>query len=225
VSAEETHVVVLPDAEAAAHEVARRLAEASGNVGLTGGSTPARAYELAAQMRPDWSGVQFWWGDERCVPADDDRSNYAMAKAKLLDHIDAAPSAVHRIRGELGKDAAAQEYEAELGRTAFDLLLLGIGPDGHTASLFPNAPTLDERERRVVGAQASLEPFVDRVTLTLPAISDAETVLFLVTGESKADACRRAFAEAPSAATPSSLARGKRTVAVLDRAAASLLPG
>jgi 6-phosphogluconolactonase len=224
VTSPDVQIVVLPDTEAAAHEVARRLSEVSGQVVLTGGSTPRRAYELAAEMRAEWDAVEFWFGDERCVPPDDERSNYGMVKAALLDRLRGAPRAVHRIRGELGKDAAAAAYERELGETAFDLLLLGIGPDGHVASLFPHAPTLREESHRVVPAEPGFEPFVDRVTLTLPAIASAETVLFLVTGEEKAPACERAFGGEPSSATPASLARGRRTGAVLDRGAASLLP-
>jgi 6-phosphogluconolactonase len=101
--------------------------------------------------------------------------------------------------------------------------LLGIGPDGHTASLFPNAPALEERERRAVAVEAGLEPFVERVTMTVPVLAAAETVLYLATGDGKANAVARAFSEPPSPATPASLVRGRRTVALLDRAAASRL--
>ena len=101
---------------------------------------------------------------------------------------------------------------------------MGIGPDGHTASLFPNAPALDEAERRAVAAEAGLEPFVPRVTMTRPLLAAAETMVFLATGEGKAEAVERAFAGRPSPATPASLVRGRRTVAILDRAAASRLP-
>jgi 6-phosphogluconolactonase len=127
---------------------------------------------------------------------------------------------------ELGKDEGAEAYERELGHAALDLVLLGLGPDGHVASLFPNQATLDERDRRVVGAEAHLEPFVDRITLTLPALDDAGEVLFLVAGEDKADAVARAFAGEPDPATPGSLVRAEhpgRTWAVLDAAAAAKL--
>ena len=221
-------VVVADDAEAAASAVADMLAAAArsgGHVVLTGGSTPERAYELAAERERDWSRVQRWWGDERCVPPDDERSNYGMAKRTLLDRIDAQP-VVHRMRGELARDAGAEAYEGELGDLArFDLLLLGLGPDGHVASLYPEQPTLDESERRVLGAEAKLEPYVDRITLTLPVLRAAHAVLFLVAGVDKADAVARAFAGEPSRATPASLVRAVSgtTTAVLDRAAAARL--
>jgi 6-phosphogluconolactonase len=208
-----------------AGEVAGLLAgaaRAGDSIVLTGGSTPRRAYELAAELEPDWSGATVWWGDERAVPPDDARSNYAMAKEALLDRLDRPPREVHRILG-VDPTESARLYENELRGVSLDLLLLGIGPDGHTASLFPNAPTLDERERLVVAAEAGLEPFVPRVTLTLPAIASARDVVFLVTGKDKADAVARAFAHDPSPATPSSLARGRRTTAILDEAAAALL--
>jgi len=137
-----------------------------------------------------------------------------------------APAAVHRMRGELGRDAGAQQYEEELGPLRrFDLMLLGLGPDGHVASLYPNEPTLGETERRAIGAVAKLEPFIDRITLTLPMLCAADEVLFLVVGEDKAEAAQRAFAGEPSRATPGSLVRAVegRTVAVLDAAAAAKL--
>jgi 6-phosphogluconolactonase len=212
-----------------AQVVAERLADAAragGHVVLTGGSTPRRAYELAAGLQPDWSRAEVWWGDERCLPPDDERSNYGMAKAALLDRLVAAPAAVHRMRGELGRDEGAADYERELGPLArFDLLLLGLGPDGHVASLYPEQPTLDETERRVIGAEARLQPFVDRITLTLPMLRAARAVLFLVAGADKAEAARRAFAGEPSRATPGSLVRAAEgtTTAVLDAAAAAKL--
>jgi 6-phosphogluconolactonase len=203
-----------------AREVAGLLMEVEGHLALAGGSTPKRAYELARD-RHDWTSVTFWWSDERCVPPDDELSNYGMAKAALLDHVELGQ--VHRIRGELGGEEAARIYEEILEGAAMDVCLLGIGPDGHTASLFPNAPTLDERERLVVPAEPGLEPFVERVTFTLPAIAAAHDVVFLVAGEDKAEAVERAFAQPPSKDTPSSLARGKKTRVFLDPAAASRL--
>jgi 6-phosphogluconolactonase len=220
-------IVVAVDAEAAARDVAERLAraaQAGGHIVLTGGSTPQRAYELAAELEPDWSGVELWWSDERCVPPDDENSNYGMTKRALLDHV--SVGAVHRMRGELGKEQGAESYEQELGTLErFDLILLGLGPDGHVASLFPDQPTLDETERRAIGAEAKLEPFVDRITLTLPMLRSAGEMLFLVAGESKADAAQRAFAGDPSRSTPGSLVRAAHgpTTAVLDVAAAAKL--
>jgi 6-phosphogluconolactonase len=224
----DAEIEVVEDADAAALLVAKRLARAAGeggNVVLTGGSTPRIAYERTALLAPDWSRVEVWWGDERCVRPGDERSNYRMAAAALLDRLSRLPRAVHRIRGELGKDEAAAAYERELDDTRLDLLLLGVGPDGHVASLFPQAPALDERQRCVVGAEARLEPFVDRVTLTLPTLRAAREILFLVTGAAKADAARRAFAGPPDPATPASLVRSERgsTRVVLDRAAAAKL--
>ncbi len=222
-------IVVAADAEGAARIVAERLAEAArqgGHVVLTGGTTPQRAYELTSELERDWSRVELWWGDERCAPADDERSNYNMARIALIDRVSGAPAAVHRMRGELGRDAGALQYEEELGPLRrFDLMLLGLGPDGHVASLYPNQPTLAETERRVIGAEAKLQPFVDRITLTLPMLCAADEVLFLVAGEDKAEAVQRAFAGEPSPATPGSLVRAVngRTVAVLDAAAASEL--
>jgi 6-phosphogluconolactonase len=218
-------LVVLETADEVAHAVGERLALAArtgGHIALTGGKTPEHAYEDAAQREPDWSNTELWWSDERCVPPDDELSNYHLAKRTLLDGIARAPRAVHRIKGELGKEDAAADYEHELGDTEFDLELLGLGPDGHVASLFPNAPTLQE-QRRVLPAEAGLEPFVDRVTLSLPALRSAREIVFALAGADKADAARRAFASEPGPETPASLVRARsgRTVAILDRAAAA----
>jgi len=224
----EVDITVVADADEAARVVAERLAEqarAGGSIVLTGGSTPRHAYEIAAELEPDWSRVELWWGDERCVPPDDERSNYAMAKAALLDRLEGAPASVHRMKGELGRAEGATEYERELADAGtFDLVLLGVGPDGHIASLFPNSPTLDVTDRSVVGTEAGHEPFVDRISMTLPRLSDTQELLFLVTGEDKADAAARALAGEPSHQTPGSLARAAQgiTHAVLDRAAAQL---
>ena len=221
-------IMIVDDPDAVAEAVAQRLARAAaegGNLVLTGGKTPERAYERAASLAPDWSRVALWWGDDRCVPPDDENSNYAMAKRALLDRLRTAPSSVHPIRGELGKEAGAAAYEDELGDVTLDLLLLGMGPDGHVASLFPGKPALDVTDRRVVGSEAGLEPWVDRVTLTLPALRAAGEVLFVVSGAAKADAVRRAFAEEPSREAPGSLVRAEsgRTTAILDRAAAAAI--
>jgi 6-phosphogluconolactonase len=214
-------------AEEPAQDVAERLvavARKGGHIVLTGGSTPRVAYELAAALETDWTEVELWWGDERCVAPEDERSNYGMAKKALLDRVAAGP--VHRMQGELGRDRGADQYEQELGELErFDLVLLGLGPDGHVASLYPDEPTLDERERRVIGAEAKLEPYVDRITLTLPMLCRARAVVFLVTGRDKAEASKRAFRDGPSRSTPGSLVRAARgtTIAVLDADAASLL--
>jgi 6-phosphogluconolactonase len=221
-------LVIVEDEKEVAGVVAARLARAAregGNVVLTGGKTPEQAYREAAKREPDWSAVEVWWGDERCVPAEHEYSNYGMAKRALLDRLGRAPHAVHRIKGELGKERAAADYELELDDARLDLLLLGVGPDGHVASLFPNAPTLRQR-KRVLPAEAGMEPLVDRVTLSLPTLVSAQEIVFLLAGEAKADAARRAFAEQPNPDTPASLVRSRdgRTTAILDRAAAAKLP-
>jgi 6-phosphogluconolactonase len=124
--------------------------------------------------------------------------------------------------GELGKEEAAAAYELELGDTVFELELLGIGKDGHVASLFPNAPTL-QQSKRVLPAEPGLEPFVDRVTLSIAALNSAREILFALSGAEKAEAARRAFAATPGHDTPASLVRANdgRTTAILDRAAAA----
>jgi 6-phosphogluconolactonase len=220
----EVDIVVVDDPASVVADMLASAARDGGHIVLTGGSTPARAYELAAERQPDWSRTQLWWGDERCVPPEDEHSNYGMAKRTLLDRLAAQPTAVHRMRGELGRDAGAEDYDRELGELArFDLLLLGLGPDGHIASLYPDQPTLDESERRVIGAEAKLDPYVDRITLTLPMLRAAHAIVFLVAGADKADAAMRAFAGDPTRSTPGSLVRAVSgtTTAVLDRAAAA----
>ena len=219
-------LIVLDDAEAAARRTGELLAEAAhdgGHVALSGGKSPELAHETAAHLHTDRSRVELWWGDERCVPPDDERSNYAMAKRTLVDRVEVRPAAVHRIRGELDPEDAAAEYDDALRNVRLRLNILGIGPDGHAASLFPDAPGLRERERRAIAAAPGLEPFVQRVTMTPPMLANADCVLFLIVGEPKADAVRRAFVEPPDEATPASLIRSKdgQTLVVLDRAAAS----
>jgi 6-phosphogluconolactonase len=223
----DVELVVLDDEKEAAAVVADRLARAAregGNIVLTGGRTPELAYREAAKREPDWSRTTVWWGDERCVPPEHEYSNYRIAKRALLDRLERAPSAVHRIKGELGKEAAASDYDRELDKETLDVILLGMGADGHVASLFPNAPTLQLQER-VLPAEAQLEPFIDRVTLSIPALRGGQKLLFLITGEEKAEAARRAFRGEPSPATPASLVRSERgrTTAILDRSAAAKL--
>ena len=221
-------LLIVNTAEEAAAEAAARLAAmatAGTQIALAGGSTPRRAYELAVNRQPDWSRAGVWFGDERCVPPDDDRSNYRMAREALLDRVTVPPT-VHRVQGELDPEAAAAAYEEELDGQALDFVLLGLGSDGHTASLFPNSPALDEQDRWVVAAEPGLDPFVPRVTLTLPALSRARVIVFLADGLSKANAVARAFAGEPSPSTPSSLVRSAagETIAILDREAAAHLP-
>jgi 6-phosphogluconolactonase len=178
-----------------------------GSIVLTGGSTPVRAYQLAASLQPDWGRVSVWWGDERCVPADDERSNYRLAAEALLGRLETPPAEIHRIRGELPPERGAAELDAELDGTTLDLMLLGLGPDGHLASLFPGSPQLQVEDRRATSGPAGLEPFVDRVTMTMPTIRSAGRIVFLVTGADKADAVAAAFAAPITESVPASLVR------------------
>jgi 6-phosphogluconolactonase len=224
----DVELIVERDADAAGAVVGRMLAEAAragGNIVLTGGNTVGDAYEKASDLEPDWSKVDLWWGDERCVPPDDENSNFGLTKKTLLDNLERQPAAVHRIAGELDPEEAARRYEDAVRRVTFDLVLNGVGPDGHTASLFPGAPSLAERERLALAVPPGHEPFIERVTLTIPALENCRGMIFLVTGEDKADAVKRAFGEPPSRDTPSSLVRSAHgeTTAVLDDASARLL--
>jgi 6-phosphogluconolactonase len=206
-----------------------------GDIVLTGGSTPRAAYqhfvEAVQRVDIDLSQTTFWIGDERCVDPEDDRSNYKMIKEALLDPLGDGAPRFERMKGELGPEEGADDYEQILkdaGTPRFDLLLLGIGPDGHCASLFPRQTSLAERRRLVVGVpQAGLEPFVPRISLTLPTLAAARQIVFLAVGESKAEAIARAFGPdaEPSPSTPSSLLvpEAKSIRVLVDDAAASQL--
>jgi 6-phosphogluconolactonase len=228
-----TDVRVLDDP---ATELAERLAEAAesgAHIALTGGSTPREAYQAAAGLGADWSRATLWWGDERCVPPDDEHSNFGMAKAALIDRLPAdGRPAVHRIAGERGPSAAADDYERDLRETLgeriprLNLVLLGLGADGHVASLFPNQPGLDERDRLAIAVdEPGLEPMVPRVTLTLPVINSARRILFLVTGEGKARAAALAFEGQRDPDVPASFVEplDGTAEALLDPPAAALL--
>jgi 6-phosphogluconolactonase len=216
---------VLDDPAAVAAELLVAAAEAGGHVVLTGGSSPKRAYGLAATA--DWSRATVWFGDERCVPPDHELSNFAMADAALLSRLSSPPE-VLRMEGELGPEAGAGAYEAAVrerlgGEPRWDLLLLGLGPDAHTASLFPSKPEKDVTDRLVVGVpEAGMAPQVPRISLTLPALNAARHVVFLITGAQKAQAVRRAFGDPPDPASPAARVRppaGELTV-LLDAEAA-----
>ena len=190
-------------AEAAARDFAQRAGEAMDErgrftVALAGGSTPRTVYELlvseygdAADL--DWSRVHAFFGDERTVPPDHEDSNYRMARETMLDHVPIG--SVHRMRGELPPEVAASAYEEELRGfleeepPRFDLIMLGIGPDGHTASLFPETVALGITDRLVVANEVPKLETV-RITLTTPVINAARAVTFLVAGEDKAEALR-----------------------------------
>jgi 6-phosphogluconolactonase len=230
-------IAVVADPAAAAAERIAAVVRRGGQIALAGGSTPRRAYELLAQLDLDWSDTELWLGDDRCVPPDHEHSNFKMVGEELVDRLpaDRRPRAWHRIRGELGPRQAADAFERELraafGEDAelpvFDLILLGIGPDAHTASLFPNDAALAERKRWAVGVETpGMAPLVPRVTLTLPVLDAAREVVFLISGGDKADAVARAFGDAPGLDAPSSLVRptdGALTV-LLDAPAAARLP-
>ena len=207
-----------------AQQAAELLAAATGHVALTGGSTPKNAYERAADMREDWSGVDFWFTDERCVPPDHGHSNFGMAQRALLSRVQGGT--VHRMRGELGPEDGATAYENEFdefGPAALDLILLGIGPDAHICSLFPGDEALAERERRVVGVETpGMAPLVPRITLTMPVVNSSRQIVVLVTGEDKAEAAQRVFAGPPDPRAPGSLMDGD-VMALLDPAAAARL--
>jgi 6-phosphogluconolactonase len=222
----EIEIVVARDAEDAVQRAAERLVAAAsegGPVALCGGSTPRPAYRLAAELKQDWTGVDVWLGDERMVPPDDERSNLRLARESLTDRLAGAPR-LHGVETSLPRNDAAAAYDAALDGVGLTLALQGLGGDGHTASLFPNAPTLASTAR-AVAAEPGLEPWVERVTMTVPMLCAAAEVVFLVTGDEKAEAVRRAFAEPPSPSTPASLVRSTSgsTLAILDPAAARLL--
>ena len=229
----ERRITVVDDVAGAAAERIAETVRAGGHIALSGGSTPRAAHEQVSTFDLDWSRTSLWFGDERAVGPDHEHSNYAMAKASLLDRIAGPPPEVHRIAGELGHERAADAYDAELGDAfggdgppSMDLLLLGLGPDAHCASLFPGDAALGERQRRAVGVPTpGMPPLVSRVTVTLPVLNAAREVVFLISGADKAGAVARAFGEAPGPDAPASLVRpdpGRLTL-LLDPAAAARL--
>jgi len=209
-------------------------AAAGEDIVLTGGSTPRRAYEefvsAVQSVGVDVAGARFWFGDERCVGPDDERSNYGMAREALFSRL-GGELEVHRMKGELGPEEGAADYERQLERAGvseFELLLLGIGPDGHTASLFPDQPAVHERTRLVVPVpEAGLEPFVPRISFTFAAVARARKVVVLATGEQKAKAVAAAFGGAaaePGAGGPAGPGDGGGAVAGDPHVPASFLP-
>jgi len=186
-----------------ATEVLRATTEGNDvRIALSGGSTPKRFHELLAEAEGiDWSRVHVFWGDERMVPPDDEQSNFRMAKETLLDKVGIPAVQIHRMRGELDPGEAADEYERAL-RESFgveppdvprlDLNILGVGADGHTASLFPGTTALDERERWVVANHVPQQG-AWRVTLTYPVLNAAKVTLVLANGANKAEAIGKIF--------------------------------
>lgn len=225
-------VTVIADAQAA---------RGSASVVLTGGGvgTAVLAALAAAPARDaiDWGRLDVWWGDERFRPAGDAERNETGARAALLDHVPADPARVHPMAPSDGPDgddpeAAAERYAAELlaagggAVPAFDVLMLGVGPDAHVASLFPGMPALHD-ERPVVAVHGSPKPPPTRISLTFPSLRAAREVWVLAAGESKAEAVRLGLsADADPEKAPVAGARGReRTLFLLDTAAASRLPG
>ena len=214
-------------------ELLVEVASGGGHLVLAGGSTPRAAYEAAAAQGGDWGRATVWFGDERCVDPADERSNFKMVKESLLDRLDGEQPVVKRISGERGPAEAAAAYEDELRAAVppeFGLVLLGLGPDGHTASLFPDQASLLERDRLALGVEeAGLEPFVPRVTLTLPLLGGGQQIIFLVSGQSKAGAVSAAFGPdaKPDPTVPASMLPpfASEVTVLLDKAAASGVPG
>jgi 6-phosphogluconolactonase len=229
---------------AAADEVVGLAADAIGRRGrfdwvLAGGKTPEELYTLLAsrdyRSRVDWSRVHFYWGDERCVPPDHADSNYRMARASLLEPLQPPPQNVHRMQGELEPALAAERYEAELRACldppegsfpAFDLILLGMGADGHTASLFPGSPGLAETRRWVVANPVEALA-TTRLTLTLPVLNAAASVLFLVAGADKAERLKEVLSGTSNPVLPSQRVRprGAEPHWFVDGAAGKLVRG
>ena len=234
-------VLIVPDeqslAETAAERLLTRIAQANDRaaVCLTGGSTPQHLYRLLAsepyRCEPPWGRVHWFMGDDRFVPPGHVLHNTGMARRSFLDHVPAPAANIHPIPTDASSpDAAARLYEAELkafygsdrlgaARPLFDLVLMGVGDDGHTASLFPHSAALDEKERWVVGIDnAGHEPFVSRITLTFAALASTREMLFLVSGHGKRDILRRVFSGED---LPANRARSDgELVWLVDRAAA-----
>jgi 6-phosphogluconolactonase len=204
-------------------------------VALSGGSTPHRLYSLLGspwyRNDIDWSRVYIFWTDERCVPKDHPESNYRLAHEAFLSRVPLPAQNIHRIRGEDDPRKAAEAYEDELrnffsspGTIVFDLIILGVGEDGHTASLFPGSPALDERMRPAVPVYLE-EPKINRVTLTLPVLNYAAQVLFLASGRAKAGAVHEIVEEGNPKQYPAGLVQPLQSSAVwmIDREASSAL--
>ena len=233
-----TRLTTCADAETVAvracEEIARLLARAQEERGiahlvLSGGGTPKRTYELLAGEPQRLRRAEVWFADERCVPPDDEESNYRLAAETLLEPAAIAPERVHRMRGELGPEEGARRYAEELagglgtpqaGPPALDVIVLGIGPDGHIASLFPDAPALDAGETSLcLGVSDSPKPPPERITLSLAVLRAARGCLLIATGEEKAGAIAAMLGE-PTPHVPASLLARERLTVIVDDAAA-----
>ena len=241
-------VLVYPDVEALTHAIAAsfvgRLVESQRGGGvaqvvLTGGRVATAAYRAVAESpdrdEVDWSRVELWWGDERFLPEGDPDRNATQAREALLDAVDVDPARVHPMPADSGQGAerAAADYAAALAAAAepdhvvpaFDLLLLGVGPDGHVASLFPGHPALHETDATAVAVHDAPKPPPTRISLTMPVLSCAAEVWFVVSGEDKAAAVRHALSGAAVSQTPAAGPTGRdRTLWILDTAAGAGIP-
>ncbi len=222
----------------AAHRISRVLHEAvlergSAVIALSGGTTPKAIYELLAtpafRGRLEWNKVHMFFGDERCVPPDHRESNYRMVREALLERASIQTLNIHRIHAELPPSEAAKRYEKEVatyfdgGHPRFDLVMLGMGEDGHTASLFPGTAVLNEN-RRMVAETFVPQLNTSRITLTFPAINHSRTVLCLVTGKGKAPVLREVLEERPGKYPVERVAPGQGDLLwYLDKEAASQL--
>ncbi|HEV2980582.1 MAG TPA: 6-phosphogluconolactonase [Solirubrobacteraceae bacterium] len=236
-----TRLTSCADAEAvaarAAEEVSRHLATAraqrgSAHVALSGGRTPGRTFELLARDPDQWQSVDVWFADERCVAPEDEQSNFRLARELLLDPAGIDASRVHRMQGELGPDEGAARYAEELlgglpretqphngaAQPVLDVVVLGIGEDGHVASLFPDAPTLADRTSACLGVHDSPKPPPQRITLGLPVLLAARRCVLLATGAGKS-APLAAMLGAPTPHVPASLLARDRLTVIADDAA------
>lgn len=186
------------------------------NAVLSGGTTPLGLYSLLASepfsSRVDWSAVHLYWGDERCVPTDHSESNFGMVKKVLLDFLDIPGENVHPMKGELGPEEGARDYENLImdfstgeGGMLFDLVFLGLGADGHTASLFPGSRAVNEASRRVFPVSRDESGGHARITLTLPALNSASIVIFLIAGGAKAGVAARLLSGEVASILPASM--------------------
>jgi 6-phosphogluconolactonase len=231
-----TRTEVLPDAETLASTIASLMSirvadiQAAGrrpSVVLTGGTIAIAAYEALEAGNVDWTNVDFYWGDERFVPEGHADRNDQQAKDAFLTRLGVPAERIHSMPAhgcDLSTSDAADAYGAELPTEPFDLVLLGMGPDGHVASLFPGFEQLHETQRRVVEVFNSPKPPPVRVTMTFPTLNNAEAVWFVVSGEGKAEAVARAMGNGTIDDTPATGVQGKtETLWLLDEAAASQL--
>jgi 6-phosphogluconolactonase len=235
-----TRLITFADAEAVAERATREIAQhierareerGVAHLVLSGGTTPERSYELLADALEDWQGVEVWFADERCVGPEHEESNYRMAREKLLDRVPVPAERVHRMEGELGPEQGAESYAQALSSVApdeglpvLDVVVLGIGPDGHVASLFPDAPTLQAGEQAVcLGVHNSPKPPPERITLSLAVLRAARRCLLLATTAGKAQAIAGALGE-PTPHVPSSLLRRERLTVIVDDAASPPAP-